>query len=118
MAAEFGMSDDLGPLGAVELSIGPRGEPPGPPSPATTAAMRALVDEATELANRVLVENRDLLDRVVEALLERESLTGPELEELASAAGLPASGNGTSRPPPGPAKAGRGRGEAPARRRS
>ena len=42
-----------------------------------------LVDEAEELVRSVLVASRDALDRVAGALLERETLTLAEVEELA-----------------------------------
>lgn len=93
MVVEYGMSDQLGPLGAIEVATASNGHP-APPSEATVAAIRQLADQAFEKANAVLVANRVLLDRVAEALLERESLTALELEDVASAAGQPAPSNG------------------------
>jgi len=40
------------------------------------------VDECYEKAKRILTENRDKLERVATALLERESLEGEELSRL------------------------------------
>ena len=44
---------------------------------------RRLVAEADDLARRVLREQRSLLDRVADALLERETLTLDEVDEIA-----------------------------------
>jgi cell division protease FtsH len=41
-----------------------------------------LVDEAYSLAKQALSDNRSLLDAVVDALLERETIDGPELDTL------------------------------------
>merc|ERR1719262_1093294 len=41
-----------------------------------------LVDEAYALAKQALGDNRSLLDAVVDALLERETIDGPELDDL------------------------------------
>lgn len=46
------------------------------------AEVRHLVDEARERAQRVLSSSRGALDRVVDALLERETLAGVELVKL------------------------------------
>lgn len=48
------------------------------------AEARRLVDEAYGRARRVLAASDGALDRVARALLERETLTAMELEELAS----------------------------------
>ena len=86
MVCELGMSDVLGgvsysPNGEVDPRLGaPRyseqevrliGE-----------EIRRLVDEAHDRASEVLRGSRETLDRVVDALLERETLSATELEEI------------------------------------
>ncbi|MDR5696023.1 MAG: cell division protein FtsH, partial [Armatimonadota bacterium] len=44
--------------------------------------VRRIVDECYEKAKRILTENRDKLERVATALLEKESLEGEELTRL------------------------------------
>jgi cell division protease FtsH len=57
-------------------------------------AVRGLVDSAFEQAFTILQQNRALLDRTVEALLETETLNEPEIErvkkEIVTAPALPA----------------------------
>ena len=43
---------------------------------------RRLVDEARERAHQVLSDSREVLDEVARALLERETLSADDLEEL------------------------------------
>jgi len=49
------------------------------------AEVQRLMDEEYRRAWAMLAETRELLDRVAEALFEREALLGTEIEELASA---------------------------------
>jgi len=53
--------------------------------------VRRIVDECYEKAKRILTENRDKLERVATALLEKESLESGELTFLleAPAEGVP-----------------------------
>ncbi len=51
------------------------------------AEVRRLVEEAGEIAERALVASRAALDRIAEALLERETLTLAEVEQLVESAG-------------------------------
>ena len=44
--------------------------------------VRRHIEEAYEACRRIIVENRDKLDLIASALLERETLTAAELEEL------------------------------------
>jgi cell division protease FtsH len=57
--------------------------------------VRSLLDEADGLAHDVLNQSRSALDRVVAALIERETLTLEEVEEIA---GPPADSNGRATP--------------------
>ncbi|MDQ4049880.1 MAG: AAA family ATPase, partial [Actinomycetota bacterium] len=45
--------------------------------------VRRIVDEAEGKARQVMIERRETLDRIVEALLERETLSSDELREIA-----------------------------------
>jgi len=46
--------------------------------------VRRITDEGMERAKRLLTGNRAALDAIAEALLERETLTGPEIVEMAA----------------------------------
>jgi ATP-dependent metalloprotease FtsH len=82
MVSELGMSDAVGPLSYGGAFRGSR-----EPSPDTArlidAEVRRLVEEAGAMAIGVLTRSRAGLDRVAEALLERETLTLEEVAELA-----------------------------------
>ena len=46
------------------------------------AEVKILLDNAYTTAQKLIRENRDKLDRVANALLEREVITGEEFQEL------------------------------------
>ncbi|MGI8759259.1 MAG: AAA family ATPase [Acidimicrobiales bacterium] len=96
MVCDYGMSDEVGPIGSFD-SVGLDGRP-GPPTDEEVRAIRRLGEEAGKLASAVLEPNRAALDRLVEGLLERETLTAAEVQELVSG------GNGR-KPVPVPAAA-------------
>jgi cell division protease FtsH len=50
--------------------------------------VRRLAEEAGEMARRVLTDSRQSLDRVAQALMERETLTLEEVEEIAGPAAV------------------------------
>ncbi len=87
MVCELGMSEALG-----GMSFSPDGE--GDPGEGLALRysekeaqmvgdeVRRLVDEADRRALEVLRESRATLDRLAELLLERETLSGPELEAI------------------------------------
>jgi cell division protease FtsH len=84
MVAELGMSDMVG-----SLSYGDRDGYNGASSYSDDTARlldsesRRLVNEAEELALRVLTASRTTLDRIAEALLERETLSMDEVGAIA-----------------------------------
>ncbi len=84
MVGRWGMSEKIGPLTILPSE----GQPQA--APATLAAVddevRRIVDECYEQAVRLLKENRERLDAIVEALLEHETL---DEEAAYAAAGLP-----------------------------
>jgi cell division protease FtsH len=51
--------------------------------------VKSLVDEAHSKALSILRENRETLDRVTNALVERETITGEEFEKLVKGEELP-----------------------------
>jgi cell division protease FtsH len=88
MVTEFGMSDKLGPL-----SLGKRHGPVflGRDLVETRnyseeiayeidKEVRRIIDECYDRARTIITDNRNKLDRIAKALLERESLEGDELE--------------------------------------
>src|SRR5574341_1644249 len=90
MVTEFGMSDKLGPL-----SLGKRHGPVflGRDLVETRnyseeiayeidKEVRRIIDECYDRARTIITDNRDKLDRVAKALLERESLEGDDLERV------------------------------------
>jgi cell division protease FtsH len=90
MVVEYGMSGQLGPrrfathdgepfLGREHTRSGEHSEQV---SAAVDAEIARLLDEAHSRARRILEEYRAVLDRLAEALLERETLIDDDLREL------------------------------------
>ncbi len=90
MVTEFGMSDKLGP----QRFSGVDGEPFLGRDHARSAdhsdevsarideEVSRLLDEAHDRARRILEEHRDVLDRLADALLDRETIAEEELDEF------------------------------------
>ena len=74
----WGMDDDLGYVAADAL---PDGLADGARA---RAAVERMLREAMDLAERTLRTRRDALERVSEALLARERMTGEEIREIAA----------------------------------
>ncbi len=95
MVAEFGMSEKLGPQrladGGDAPFLGRDAARIAGVSPETSAQVDAevgrLVDEAQRRAVVIVERHRDVLDSVVEALLERETVEDEELASLLEPAG-------------------------------
>ncbi|GAB4524078.1 MAG: ATP-dependent zinc metalloprotease FtsH [Haliangiales bacterium] len=91
MVTEWGMSDAIGPLnfargGKQEVFLG-RDFSQGEAYSQETAQridaeIRRIVTEQYERAHRLLSENRDLLERVAQALLEYETLDSDDIQTL------------------------------------
>ena len=91
MVLRYGMSEALGNV-AYDRDRSPFLQPNFPvpqervysegTAEAIDRAVRALVDHAFALAAEVLQRNRALLDRTAVALLETETLSEPEIEQL------------------------------------
>ena len=84
MVMRLGMSEAVGPINYGD-DFTYNGTPPYSEETARLidSEVRKLVDEAERLARDVLRGSRDELEAVVEALLERETLTLEEVEEIA-----------------------------------
>ena len=110
MVCEWGMSDALGPLtyGKKEEAIflGKEFNRHQDYSEATAlkidAEIKRIVTEQYDRATRLLTENRPILVRVAEALLEHEVLDAPQLKQLM--AGEPLEVKAPARAPAPPAR--------------
>jgi cell division protease FtsH len=97
MVTEFGMSDRLGPL-----TLGTKHGPvflgrdlvesrnySDEIAYEIDQEVRRIIDECYSRARQVLTEHKEVLERVAQALLERESLESDELEALVAGQPLP-----------------------------
>ncbi|MFW6051573.1 MAG: ATP-dependent zinc metalloprotease FtsH [Myxococcota bacterium] len=98
MVTEWGMSDRLGPLAYGEkqenmfLPFGPQGTTKDYSEQTAREIdqeVRRIIQKEYERAKKLLNENRDKLDRIAEALLERETLDRAELEAIMNGEPLP-----------------------------
>ena len=97
MVAQFGMSDLIGPMAIgdseQEVFLGrelvQRRETSDRTSELVDAEVKRILDEAYVRARKTLEENRELLQRIADALLERETLDREEVDLLASGKPLP-----------------------------
>jgi len=97
MVCEYGMSEELGPItygkkvGPVFLAKDLAEERNYSEAIAAQIdeAVRELVDGAYDRAKTMLSENREALDRLVEVLLERETLDQKQIEALVATGELP-----------------------------
>src|SRR5690606_21575210 len=97
MVTVFGMSDVIGPMAVGDAEhevflgreIVQRRELSEKMAELVDSEIKRLLTEAYERAMRTLQENRDLLERLANALLERETLDREEIELLARGEPLP-----------------------------
>jgi cell division protease FtsH len=89
MVREFGMSTALGPVGFASGSPMYLGGEEVRSRPYAEATQRVIDEEVAKLlreaeqrATAMLTEHRDALERLVELLLERETIDGTDLDEL------------------------------------
>ncbi len=89
MVCELGMSDKLGPIayneGEQNVFLGREMSSRSDSISEETAReidreVRSIIDTQLELARKVIRENRDKLDRLAEALLERETIDAEEID--------------------------------------
>ncbi len=121
MVTQFGMSDVIGLMSVGEREqevflgreFGSRRETSEQTAQMVDGEVKRLLDEAFATALRLLNEHRDLLDRIANALLDRETIDRDDLDLLARDQPLPPRSS-----PPAPIQAGAPtppvRGDAPA----
>jgi len=94
MVTQFGMSEKIGVIAVgdreQEIFLGreiqQRREISERMSEQVDAEVKHLIDQAYALARRIIADNRALLDRIAQALLERETLDREDLDEGAGVA--------------------------------
>jgi cell division protease FtsH len=97
MVTQFGMSEALGPVAVGEQEheiflgreFSQRREVSQKTAELVDAEIRRIVSEAYSRAEEVIAENRGLLNRIAEALLERETLDGEDVRILEDGGELP-----------------------------
>jgi cell division protease FtsH len=90
MVLRWGMSEEIGPMASgrqrqqvfLGEEIAQKREFSEETQREVDQAVRRIVEEAYERASTTLTERRDVLDRVAEALLEKEELPGDAIMEL------------------------------------
>ena len=90
MVTHYGMSEKLGPMTYgtddeevfVGRDFGRTRNYSEDVAAAIDSEMRRIIDTAYNKAEQLLRDNMDKLHRVAEALLEKETLTGKEFEEI------------------------------------
>jgi cell division protease FtsH len=97
MVTQFGMSELIGPLAVgdkeQEIFLGrefaQRREISERTAQMVDDEVKRLVDEAYARATTILMDNRELLDRIADALLERETIDREDLDRLVKNLPLP-----------------------------
>jgi cell division protease FtsH len=97
MVTQFGMSELIGPLAVgdkeQEIFLGrefaQRREISERTAQMVDDEVKRLIDEAYARASSILSEHRDLLDRIAQALLDRETIDREDLDRLAKNQPLP-----------------------------
>jgi cell division protease FtsH len=105
---QWGLSDEIGPIlvgdNEQELFLGReiqhRREVSEQTAQLVDAEVKRIIKKAYERAKGVLQENLDLLHRVAQALLDRETLTRDDVDMLARGEQLPPRKTGTTPPKP------------------
>ncbi len=89
MVAEWGMSDELGPVlygGGQDMGYlgggGGSGDIAGTTKAKVDAEVKRIVEEAHERARQILSDNAEELELLAQALLEYETLTGDEIKQV------------------------------------
>ena len=87
MVTEWGLSDKMGPIKYKENSNAMySGEAPNSMSAETTrdidAEIRLLIDNNYKLAEKILTENRDILETMKDALMKYETIDAKQIDDL------------------------------------
>ena len=92
MVTEWGLSPRLGPIGYGSDQIEQSGPVFGQERPYAEGTQQVidqevsrLLSEAEDRARVLLGDNRDALDAVIAALLEKETISGEELADIVTA---------------------------------
>jgi cell division protease FtsH len=107
VVTQFGMSEAIGPMAIGDSEtevflgrdIGQRRQVSEQTAQLVDGEVKRILDEAYGVAEKILSDNRDLLERMALALLERETLDREQVELLADGKVLPPS---RTRPPATP----------------
>jgi len=107
MVTEYGMSDEIGPQqlgqknGEVFLGreIGHQPNYSDQVAANIDSEVRRLIDEAHSEAAEIIIEYRDVLDRLADALIEKETLDTPEVMAILGV--VPKRPRRAASPPPG-----------------
>jgi cell division protease FtsH len=107
MVTEYGMSDEIGPQqlgqknGEVFLGreIGHQPNYSDQVAANIDSEVRRLIDEAHSEAAEIIIEHRDVLDRLADALIEKETLDTPEVMAILGV--VPKRPRRPAAPPPG-----------------
>lgn len=97
MVCQWGMSDKLGPLAfgdsQEQVFLGKElvhNRNYGEDTARTIdEEVRRIIDEAHKLAKEILSEHRDVLEKIADALLERETITGSDIDLIMEGKELP-----------------------------
>ena len=93
MICKFGMSEKFGFQAFMEPSQFSGGDLPPAFSEETSreidAEVKSLIDAAYAEAKRILVENRETLERLAKTLIEKETMDGRDVEELVKGPAAP-----------------------------
>src|SRR5687768_9675240 len=111
MVTQFGMSEAIGPMAIGDSEtevflgrdIGQRRQVSEQTAQLVDGEVKRILDEAYGVAEKILSDNRDLLERMALALLERETLDREQVELLADGKVLPPSRTPRLPPPAEPA---------------
>ena len=108
MVCEWGMSEALGPLSLgdkqneifIGRDLGHYRDFSEETSRLIDGEVRRIVEAAQSTAEELLTENTEILEKIAQALLERETITGDEIDQLARGEELPPMNNGMTPSPP------------------
>jgi cell division protease FtsH len=101
MVCEWGMADEMGPIAYGQedepiflgKEIARRKDYSEDTAERLDNAIKSILDKAKEEAERIIMEKRDELDKLTDALMSRETLVDDEVRELL---GLPPRENSNS----------------------
>lgn len=104
MVCKWGMSDKLGPMTFGESNdqvflgkeLGQHKDFSEDTARLIDSEVRRIIDTAHDIARKLLSENKDMLHKIAEALLERETISGNDIDIIMKGGELPPITNGVS----------------------